>query len=203
MDEGKHQVADKSIWKFGIKQINPLTSGNEIKRKQWIKLCADCHEADWSADRLKEMDDERKKAWGKLYEAEALLKSLRSDDLLYPSAKQRPPYPTGSPDDVIQYEHIGFFEGQASAFYNVSAIERDYFEMWYFDNLGAYKGSAHGDVSFVNKGHEAMDKSLEKIKRNAEKLRLIGEAEKNNNQKSNPENLWLKGEYTEYNRENN
>ncbi len=207
MDEGKHQVADKSIWKFGIKQVNPLTSGNEIRRKQWIKLCMDCHEKDWSADRLKEMDAERKKAWRKLYRAEDVLKSLRSDNLLYPSAKQRPPYPMDSVDDLIQYEHIGFYEGQASAFYNVSAIERDYFEMWYFDNLAAYKGSAHGDSSFVDKGHEAMDKSFENIKRKAEKLRAIGAIEnkskKNNRRKFNPEKLWLNGEYTKYNREHN
>ncbi len=203
MDEGKHQVANKSIWKFGIKQINPLTSGNEVKRKQWIKLCTDCHDADWSAVRLKEMDSERKTAWNKLYEAEEILKSLRSDNLLHPSAKHRPPYPMDSPDDLIQYEHIGFFEGQASAFYNVSAIERDYFEMWYFDNLSAYKGAAHGDRSFIKKGHDAMDKSLDKIKQKAEKLRVFGEKEKNNKQRKTPEELWLNGEYTEYNRQHN
>lgn len=208
MDEGKHQIADKAIWKFGIKEINPLTSSNEIRRKQWIKLCSDCHEEDWSADRLKEMDKERKRAWSKLYEAEDVLKSLRLDGLLYPSAKERPPYPTDFISGIIQYERIGFYEGQASAFYNVSAIERDYFEMWYFDNLAAYKGSAHGDSSFVSKGHEAMEKSLKKIKHKAEKLRALGEAEKNysgenNGQRKNPSELWLNGEYTEYNRENN
>jgi len=197
MDAGKHQVANKSIWKFGIKEVNPLTSGNEVKRKRWIKLCADCHEENWSADRLKEMDDERKAAWKKLYKAEDILKSLRSDSLLYPSAKQRPPYPMDSKDSLLQYERIGFFEGQASAFYNVSAIERDYFEMWYFDNLAAYKGAAHGDISFVKKGHEAMDKSLKIIKDKADRLRFIGVTE------SNPEELWLNGEYTKYNRENN
>lgn len=58
---------------------------------QWIKLCNDCHEKGWSAERLKEMDAERKEAWKKLYEAEDILKSLRFDNLLYPSAKQRPP----------------------------------------------------------------------------------------------------------------
>lgn len=206
MDEGKHQVVDKSIYKFGIKQVNPLTSGNEIRRKQWIKLCTDCHEKDWSADSLKEMDAERKTAWKKLYKAEDILKSLRADNLLYPSAKQRPPYPMDSTDDLLQYERIGFFEGQASAFYNVSAIERDYFEMWYFDNLAAYKGSAHGDSSFVIKGHEAMDRSFENIKRRAEELRAIGDIEnksKEGGKKFNPEKLWLNGEYTQYNRENN
>ncbi|PCJ85434.1 MAG: hydroxylamine oxidoreductase [Thiotrichaceae bacterium] len=211
MDEGKHQVADKPIHKFGIKQVNPLTSGNEIRRKQWVEMCADCHEEDWSADRLKEMDAERKKAWKKLYKAEDILKSLRSDNLIYPSAKQRPPYPMDTKNNLLHYERIGFFEGQASAFYNVSAIERDYFEMWYFDNLGAYKGSAHGDSSFVIKGHEAMDKSFEKIKNKAEKLRAMAairaatknKTEKDNTHKSNLEKLWFDGEYTKYNSENN
>lgn len=202
MDEGKHQVADKSIWKFGIKQVNPLTSGNEVKRKQWITLCADCHEKDWSADKLKEMDAERKKAWKKLYKAEDVLKSLRFGNLLYPPAKQRPPYPMDSKDDLFQYEHIGFFEGQASAFYNISAIERDYFEMWYFDNLAAYKGSAHGDSSFVIKGHDAMDKSFEKIKNKADKLRSIGAIE-SKDKNNTAEKLWLNGEYTKYNSEHN
>jgi len=75
--------------------------------------------------------------------------------------------------------------------------------MWYFDNLAAYKGSAHGDRSFVKKGHEAMDKSFEIIKNKAEKLRFIGKEEKNKSRKSSPEKLWLNGEYTKYNRENN
>ena len=207
MDSGKHQVADKSIWKFGIKEVNPLTSGNEIRRKQWVKLCTDCHPADWSAGKLKEMDRERKIAWGKLYKAEDILKSLRRRKLLYPSAKQRPPYPMDSEDDLIQYERIGFFEGQASAFYNVSAIERDYFEMWYFDNLAAYKGSAHGDASFISKGHEAMDKSLGSIRKKAEKLRNIGvlddKSETYSSLINRLEKLWFHGEYTDYNRDNN
>jgi hydroxylamine dehydrogenase len=203
MDEGKHQVANKSIWKFGIKEINPLTSGNEIRRKQWIKLCSDCHEADWSRDRLAEMDQERQRAWRKLYAAEEVLKDLRGDGLLYPAAGERPPYPTDWLDHVLPYARIGFYEGQASAFYNVSAIERDYFEMWYFDNLAAFKGSAHGDVTFIKKGHDAMDKSLEKIKSKAEKLHALGEDEKIKGNRKNPEKLWFNGEYTEYNREHN
>lgn len=200
MDEGKHQVADKSIWKFGIKQINPLSSGNVIKRNKWIKLCSDCHEADWSAQQLKAMDRERKQAWKKLYQAEAILKDLRSSNALYPDAEHRPPYPGDDSDDLFQREHIGFFEGQASAFYNVSPIERDYFEMWYFANLGAYKGSAHGDNSFVKKGHEAMDKSLEKIKQDAKLLHRSGKSEID---EIITRSIWNTGEYTDFNRENN
>jgi len=202
MDRGKHQVANKSIWKFGLKEINPLTSANEIKRKQWITLCTDCHKKKWSAQQLKKIDKERKVAWKKLYKAEDILKALRSDNLLYPSAKQRPPYPTDK-KDLIQYAHIGFYEGQASAFYNVSAIERDYFKMWYFDNLTAYKGAAHDDIAFVNKGHKEMNESLDKIQHEAEKLRSAGKREKESGRKSHPEKIWMNGEYTRYNRENN
>ncbi len=200
MNEGKHQVADKPIWKFGIKQVNPLSSGNKIKRKQWVKMCSDCHAADWSAQQLKAMDAERKRAWSKLYQAEAILKGLRADGFLYPSAKQRPAYPGDTKHSLIQRERIGFFEGQASAFYNVSPIERDYFEMWYFENLAAYRGSAHGDISFVNKSHKAMDKSLQKLKQHAKRLRAHGKVEVD---ETTLRNIWLKGEYTEFNRENN
>jgi len=200
MDEGKHQVADKSIWKFGLKQINPLSSGNEIKRNKWIKLCSDCHDANWSAQQLKAMDAGRKRTWNKLYQAEAILKDLRAADNIFPSVDQRPFYPGDTADSLFQRERIGFFEGQASAFYNVSPIERDYFEMWYFGNLGAYKGSAHGDNSFVNKWHESMDKNLQNIKDKAEKLHSSGKIKID---KSIIKDIWNKGEYTEFNREHN
>jgi len=200
MDEGKHQVADKSIWKFGLKEINPLTSGNEIKRKKWVKLCADCHDEKWSAEQLKVMDKERKKTWEKLYQAEKILKDLRTRKKLFPSVEQRPPYPGDEDDNLIKFERIGFFEGQASAFYNVSPIERDYFDMWYFGNLGAYKGSAHGDNSFVKKWHESMDENLKDIKIKAEKLQQSGKIKADT---KIIKDIWHKGEYTEFNRENN
>ncbi len=208
MGGGNHQVADKAIWKFGIKEINPLTSGNEVKRNQWVDLCSDCHDADWSRKQLTGLDAERKRAWKKLYAAEEILKGLRSDGLFFPSAKERPPYPTDWIGKVMPYERIGFFEGQASAFYNVSPIERDYFEMWYFDNLKAYKGAAHGDSSFVIEGHEAMDKSLNIIKQKAERMRVLGKStlEKTDSidgQISPHESLWHSGEYTEYNKDHN
>ncbi|MCK5226548.1 MAG: hydroxylamine oxidoreductase, partial [Planctomycetes bacterium] len=77
---------------------------------------------------------------------------------------------------------------------------RDYFEMWYFGNLNAYKGSAHGDMAFVKKGHEKMDKSLKEIKLKAEKQRALGKIKVDENI---IKNIWLKGEYTDFNREHN
>ena len=200
MQNGQHLVADKAIWKFGLQEINPLSAGNEVKRRQWIELCSDCHAADWSAQQLRALDQERKTAWQKLYQAEAVLKDLRADGLISPSAKQRPPYPFDAPDKLWPRERIGFFEGQSSAFYNVSAIERDYFEMWYFANLGAYKGAAHGDADFVSQHHRSMDDSLRHIRRQAEALRADPATA---SKKTAPGNLWFEGEYTDYNREHN
>lgn len=150
---------------------------------------------------LSELDQERKQAWEKLYRAEAILKDLRSDELLQPSVNERPPYPMGS---LWPRERIGFFEGQASAFYNVSAIERDYFEMWYFDNLGAYKSAAHGNQAGVEEGHLKMADSLDRIETKAGELRNLAGAERKAETTFEPTHeLWMKGAYTDYNREHN
>jgi len=204
MGDGKHQVADKPMWKFGIKEINPLTSGNEVRRDKWVALCSDCHEADWSRQQLAGLDTERKLAWSKLYAAEDILKDLRSQDLLYPAAGERPPYPNDWIDALWPRERVGFYEGQASVFYNVSPIERDYFEMWYFDNLGAYKGAAHGDQDAVARGHAAMERDLVAIEKEADRLRSLAEQEQQaQRQRPDPSKLWLFGDYTEFNRKQN
>lgn len=203
MDNGQHQVANKSIWKFGIKQINPQTSSNEVKRNQWVERCSECHEPDWSRQQLKAIDIERKQAWDKLNQAERLLRVLRSDGLLFPAAGERPAYPNSTMDRIFPRERIGFFDGQASAFYNVSAIEREYFEMWYFDNLSAYKGAAHGDFSRVKKSHQALDDDLQRLNHQADKIRQLNTLEKNAGTRPTPESFWNTGDYTDFNRENN
>ncbi|MCP3671829.1 MAG: hydroxylamine oxidoreductase [Gammaproteobacteria bacterium] len=200
MDAGRHQVAHKSMWKFGLREINPHTSNNQILRRRWIELCSDCHAEKEAAQWLGELDRERKQAWSMLYMAEAVLKNLRSDQLLQPSAAERPPYPMGS---LWPMERIGFYEGQASAFYNVSGIERDYFEMWYFDNLGAYKSAAHGDSAGVKEGHQKMATSLEHIQTKAHKLRQRAATEQETEITPAAPSIWNSGAYTDYNREHN
>ncbi len=204
MDNGRHQVAEKSLWKFGLREINPHTSKNQVLRKKWVKLCSDCHEEEKARQWLTELDQERKQAWKELYAAEKILKDLRNEKLLQPAAGERPPYPMDWLDSLWPRERIGFFEGQASVFYNVSAIERDYFEMWYFDNLGAYKSAAHGNPAGVAAGHRKMAASLDRIETQANELRELSQAEKKAEITIKPSgDLWMKGAYTDYNREHN
>jgi len=204
MDGGRHQVAHKSLWKFGLREINPNTSGNRVLRERWVELCSDCHERNQAAEWLAALDAERAAAWDMLYAAEGLLRDLRADDLLHPGPAERPPYPVDAVDRLWPRARIGFFEGQASAFYNVSAIERDYFEMWYFDSLGAYKAAAHNDPDGVARGHAALEQSLSAIRVRAAELRAVGDKEKvQGGRRADPGDLWLAGPYTEHNREHN
>ncbi len=195
MRNGKHQVAENSIWKFGIREINPRTSANKIKRKRWLVICADCHDAEQAKDWLIGLDRERRRTWKKLYRAEDLLKSLRGDGLLYPNARERPQRPLDFLDRLWPRERIGFFEGQASSFYNVSPIERSYFEMWYFNSLRSYKGAAHGSDGHVRRGQKKMDRALEAIGERAKMLRELGEKER-----LDPRPIWMHGDYTDLNR---
>lgn len=198
MRNGQHVVADKSVWQFGVRQVNPATSENRVKRARWIEVCTDCHEAGYARARLADLDRERAQAWQRLNATEQLLRALRSEDALYPAAGERPPYPADALDRVFPKARVGFFEGQASSFYNVSPIERDYFDMWYFANLSAYKGAAHGAADFVKDGHERMAAAQASIALQAAELRARAPGPR-----PDPRGLWLSGEYTDFNRERN
>jgi hypothetical protein len=149
MRNGQHVVADKSIWQFGLRQVNPNTAENKVKRERWVEVCTDCHDEAFSRRQLTDMDRERAGPGRGSTAASACCVNCASEKAFYPAAGERPPYPTDWMDRMFPKERIGFFEGQASSFYNVSPIERDYFEMWYFANLGAYKAAAHGAPELV------------------------------------------------------
>lgn len=200
---GNHQVADKAIWKFGLLEINPRSPENRVKRSRWVAVCDDCHPAEESRGWLEEVDSERKQAWSKLYTAERILRGLRWRGQLSPAPRRRPPFPNDWLDRIWPRARIGFYEGQASAFYNVSRIERDYFEMWYFDSLGAYKAAAHGDGKGVREGHHRLDRALEAIRQEAATLRRLDARRGGDAEGADPGDLWRRGEYTSHNREHN
>lgn len=198
MRNGRHVVADKSIWQFGLRQVNPGTAENQVKRQRWIEVCADCHDAGFARERLAELDRERAVTWKTLDRIERRLRDLRGARAFYPRAGERPPYPSDLIDTLLPSERIGFHEGQASAFYNVSPIERDHFEVWYFANLAAYKGAAHGAGSLVGEAHARISAAERAIA--AQAATLEGRAA---GVRPDPSPLWLDGEYTRHNRENN
>ncbi|MBF0263103.1 MAG: hydroxylamine oxidoreductase, partial [Magnetococcales bacterium] len=189
--------ADKAVWRFGIREVNPRTAENLIKRKRWREVCIDCHPAPLIEESFTALDQERRQSWQRLYGIEAQLKKLRSDDLIRPNARERPPYPFDWMAKIFPRERIGFYEGQASAFYNVSALERDYFELWYFDNLAAYKGMAHQAPRFAESHHGRMLEAAGRIESQIQAIRAMGKVD------LELAPLWLNGAYTRFNRDQN
>ena len=59
MRNGQHVVADKSIWQFGLRQVNPNTAENKVKRDRWVEVCMDCHDEVFSRRQLTNLDHER------------------------------------------------------------------------------------------------------------------------------------------------
>jgi hydroxylamine dehydrogenase len=202
MRDGRHVVADKSVWQFGLRQVNPNTAENKVKRGRWLEVCGDCHDAAFAREQLAALDSERGRAWERLNRVERLLREVRSEGAFYPRAGERPPYPGDRMDRLMPRERIGFFEGQASAFYNVSPVERDYFEMWYFASLSAYKGAAHGDAARVAEEHRRLAASEASITARAGRLRELAAADRAG-ARADPGPLWRAGEYTAHNRERN
>lgn len=198
MRDGRHVVADKSIWQFGLKQVNPATAENKVKRERWIDVCSDCHEPAFAREWLAELDRERAATWRMLDRTERRLRDLRSARAFYPRAGERPPYPNDWIETLLPRERIGFHEGQASAFYNVSPIERDYFEMWYFASLAAYKGAAHGASALVGEAYARLARAEASIASQAAAL-----AARAGGARPDPAPLWSTGEYTEHNRVRN
>jgi len=75
--------------------------------------------------------------------------------------------------------------------------------MWYFENLGAYKSAAHGSMAGIKSGHDKMAASLDRIETKAKELRNLFEAEQKGEIAPAPSELWMKGAYTDYNRDHN
>ena len=203
MPGGLHQVADRAIWKFGLVEVNPLKAENVVKRAGWIDVCTDCHEAQEAEAWLRDLDHERKRTWSLLYAAEDILRAVRSNGELSPAPGQRPPYPVDALDRLWPRARIGAPEGQASAFYNVSGIERAYFEMWYFHNLRSYKGAAHGALTLTEEGQQGLEEALAAIETEAAALTRLGQEERERGEAVDPSVLWTTGPYTGLNAESN
>ncbi|MBF0421440.1 MAG: hydroxylamine oxidoreductase [Magnetococcales bacterium] len=198
MTNGRHLIADKSLWKSGIREINPRTAENTIKRKRWSAICKECHPSPIAEDFFLSLDEERGSAWKKLYAVEDQLKALRRHGWLLPKATDRPHFSTDPWGQWFPRVRIGDLEGMESAFYNVSAVERDYFEMWYFANPGAYKGMAHGARKMSSGCHDLMIDTSRTIATQTERLKLLGKMVKDVDLKR----VWMDGEYTRFNRDN-
>ncbi|MCF6148029.1 MAG: multicopper oxidase domain-containing protein [Candidatus Kuenenia sp.] len=164
---------------YGIK-IPPMDKKLEIysaeskeKRRKWVELCSKCHSSRFSGMWLDSLDQHMFASWKRIDEMQLVLEKLFADDVIVPSPEDRPPFPLSDVltrvlgPDTLGPEMYSLFKktgghvpviGPVLGVYSIftqedgnpSGIEREYVEMWFWDHLQGYKGTAHAqqDISW-------------------------------------------------------
>jgi len=145
-----HNMTRKIIWGMGtqaavgeLKDIT-LEPENQAKRVEMIKVCLTCHSEDKARYYLESADAHKLAGDALVVEARDILKGLYDDGLIKPSHGQMAagllPGPRFTAIDIPG----GFAQHwPAGLYFNVSTIEREYFDMFFFSNLKSYKGAFH------------------------------------------------------------
>ena len=45
------RAATAAAWGFGLREVNPNTAENKIKRERWLEVCRDCHDEEMARDK--------------------------------------------------------------------------------------------------------------------------------------------------------
>jgi hypothetical protein len=148
----------KIIWGMGVQAASgelrdlAATPEGQGKRREMIKVCVTCHSED---------------------EARGILSALYTDKLIAPSHGQVSagllPGPRFTaielPGGLAQHS-------PASLYYDVSPIEREYFDMFFFSALKSYKGAFHMSPDYAWwYGYADVLGHLASIRDDAERLR--------------------------------
>jgi hydroxylamine dehydrogenase len=145
-----HNMTRKIIWGMGIQpadgQLDDLTISAEgqAKRNEMIKVCMTCHSEDKARGYLESADAHKLAGDALVVEARGILASLYQDGLIEASHATSSagllPGPrfvaTELPGNMAQHS-------PTSLYYDVTPIEREYFDMFFFSALKSYKGAFH------------------------------------------------------------
>jgi hypothetical protein len=117
---------------------------NQAKRNEMVKVCIICHAEVKARDYLRSADAHKLAGDALVVEARAILAGLYEDGLIEAGHGQRAagllPGPRFS---AIELPTAFAQHWPAGLYFNVSSIEREYFDMFFFSNLKSYKGAFH------------------------------------------------------------
>lgn len=145
-----HDMTRKIIWGMGTQaasgELQDLTAlpENQKKRTEMVQVCMTCHSEDRARGYLSTADAHKLAGDALVVEARDVLAGLYHDGLIEPSHAKRSagllPGPRFTaldvPGGVAQHWPAGLY-------FDVSAIELEYFDMFFFSNLKSYKGAFH------------------------------------------------------------
>lgn len=145
-----HNMTRKIIWGMGVQpalgQLKDLTvlPENQAKRNEMIKVCLTCHSEDKARGYLESADAHKLAGDALVVEARDILAGLYRDRLIEPSHGQVSAGLLRGPRfTAIELPGGLAFHSPASLYYDVTPIEREYFDMFFFSALKSYKGAFH------------------------------------------------------------
>lgn len=145
-----HNMTRKIIWGMGVQAAGgelkdlTLTPENQARRNEMIKVCLTCHGENKARGYLQSADAHKLAGDALVVEARGILAGLYRDGLIKPShAQVSAGLLSGPRYTAIELPGGLAFHSPASLYYDVTPIERDYFDMFFFSALKSYKGAFH------------------------------------------------------------
>jgi hydroxylamine dehydrogenase len=145
-----HNMTRKIIWGMGVQAAGgaleniAATPENQAKRGEMIKMCLTCHSEDKARGYLESADAHKLAGDALVVEARDLVAELYADGLIKPghgtTAAGLLPGPRFS---AIELPAAAAQHWPAGLYYNVTSVEREYFDLFFFSNLKSYKGAFH------------------------------------------------------------
>ena len=145
-----HYMTGKVIWGMGTQAAEgqlediTVTPENEAKREEMVRVCMDCHSEGKARGYLKSADAHKLAGDALVVQARDILVGLYDDGLIEPSHEWRAagllPGPRFTAIELpTEFAH----HWPAGLYFDVTSIEKEYFDMFFFSNLKSYKGAFH------------------------------------------------------------
>jgi hydroxylamine dehydrogenase len=145
-----HNMTRKIIWGMGVQPATgqladiTITPENQAKRTEMVKVCLVCHSEDKARGYLESADAHKLAGDALVIEARDILSRLYTDGLIQPShAQVSAGLLPGPRYTAIELPGNLAFHSPSSLYYDVTPIEREYFDMFFFSALKSYKGAFH------------------------------------------------------------
>ncbi len=151
-----HHMTDKIIWGMGVQpalgQLEDITllPENQQKRREMVKVCMTCHSEDKATGYLSSADAHKLAGDALVMDAREILARLYEDGLLEPGHGQISAGLLPGPEfSAIELPSEMAQHWPAGTYYDVSSIEKEYFDMFFFSNLKSYKGAFHMSYDYA------------------------------------------------------
>ena len=145
-----HNMSRKIVWGMGTQAAGGELADvldrpeNRARRFEMVRVCMTCHSEDKARGYLRSADAHKLAGDALVIEARELLAGLYEDGLIEPSHGWRAAGLLPGPEfSAVELPSGLAAHWPAGLYYDVTAVEREYFDMFFFSNLKSYKGAFH------------------------------------------------------------